>query len=232
MVYGHVDDIPAEVRRPVRRRPERRPPAGAQEVTARQAQPGQADARRIAVRTVGVSRQARFERRHEARVGHAKQFQALWRQQPTHPALRREPSVTLGYRVRQQGERRVTSVGQEGVDEDEPQQSAGKPGGNAGQDHPGVAVPGQHDIGEPLGLDGRNDVLHVRVESDAGAHQVRPVPQAGQGGREHVVPTPPQLVGDSAPAPSAMPGAVDQHVTGHFSPSAHVPGAPIGRREA
>jgi len=51
----------------------------------------------------------------------------------------------------------------------------------------------------------------VGVEIDVLAHEMRALAEPGERRREHLVALFLQQVGDAAPAPSAVPGAVDQH---------------------
>src|SRR5439155_4942522 len=72
---------------------------------------------------------------------------------------------------------------------------------------------------EVLVVEHRHDVADVRVEVDAGVQQVRPLPQARERGRVHVVPRGPQESRDALIAPPAVRATVYENVSRHrFAP--------------
>jgi len=69
----------------------------------------------------------------------------------------------------------------------------------------------QNDILQAFPREDIGDIGNVRVERDLVAHQVRALAKAGERWRVDFVTLGIQQVGHAAPAPSAMPGAMDQH---------------------
>ena len=67
----------------------------------------------------------------------------------------------------------------------------------------------QNDVFEVFPFDHVDDVCDVRVERDLRAHQVRALAEPGQRRREDLVAAALQQIGDAAPAPAAVPRAVD-----------------------
>jgi hypothetical protein len=67
------------------------------------------------------------------------------------------------------------------------------------------------DVLQVLPLDDVHHVGDVRLEIDIAAHEVRTLAQARERGREDLVAAALEPVGDAAPAPAALRGAVNQH---------------------
>ena len=67
-------------------------------------------------------------------------------------------------------------------------------------------------VAQVLHLEGRDDVFDMGRKPDIRGNQVSAVPEAGQGRREHTMARRPQALGDSFPAPAAMPRAMHQQV--------------------
>ena len=83
--------------------------------------------------------------------------------------------------------------------------------GGAGDRQAAEGMPDQHDIAQFLGLDHVDDVLGESIERDVFGQQVFPLAKPGLGRREHLMPGRAQPVRNPAPAPAAMPGAVNQY---------------------
>ncbi len=68
----------------------------------------------------------------------------------------------------------------------------------------------EHDVGELFGADEAANVLDMGRKIHRFVEQVRALAEAGERRREHAPAAGFQPVGDEAPAPAAVPGAVDE----------------------
>jgi hypothetical protein len=139
------------------------------------------------------------------------------RQEPAFAPLLDEPAHPLALRRRAEVDVRLTWRQRARVHVHELSQALGRPVGDAGDDHAGVAVPGQHDVVQVRVGHRVEDVGDVRVEVHVGTGQVDPVAQAGEGHRVHFVPAFPQRARHFAPRPRAEPGPSDEYVRCHAS---------------
>src|SRR5580765_2603486 len=129
--------------------------------------------------------------------------------------LRAESRRALGHDV---VECALAVLGNEGVEENEAADALGGALGDAGHHHPSVAVADEHHLAQVLHLEEPDDILHVHVEVDVGAREVRALAKPGEGGPEYIVTSVPQDGCDKAPFPTAGPGAVHQNESRHDLP--------------
>ena len=83
--------------------------------------------------------------------------------------------------------------------------------GDARHDHPTIGMAAKNDVVHLLPADEIDDIGNVGAEIDRCGLQVRPVGDAGKRGHINAVTLGREPVIHSAPAPSAMPGPVNEH---------------------
>ncbi len=104
----------------------------------------------------------------------------------------------------------------DGVDVDEVAQALGHPVRDGRADHAAVGVDDQHDLVQLFHLDGVGHVGDVRLQRDRGRHEVHALAHAGERHGMHAMPGPGQRRHHVAPAPAAVPGAVDEQEIRHL----------------
>ena len=132
------------------------------------------------------------------------------RQRNAAPLLPHEPAPRGGEIGRQRVERALPTLAQQRVEEHELPELFRHAVGDAGDDRAAEAVADQHHVLELLGLDEVRDVGDEDVERDDAGQVVARRAETGEGRREHSVARRAQPLGDDAPAPATMPGAVDE----------------------
>jgi hypothetical protein len=110
-----------------------------------------------------------------------------------------------------------------GVEVDELADPVGGQVGGAGDDHAAVAVAHEDHVVQPLVVQDGGDIAGVEVEVDGRADEVRPLAEAGQRRRVHLVAGGPQEPGHALVAPAAVPPAVHQYVRRHIPSGLPVP---------
>ncbi|GAA1844885.1 hypothetical protein GCM10009836_25480 [Pseudonocardia ailaonensis] len=114
-----------------------------------------------------------------------------------------------------------------GVDEDQVGDAVRDAVGGRGDDHAGVAVSDEDDVGEVVVEDGGGDVLDVGAQVDVGAEQVRRVAVAGQGRGQDAVAVGPEQWDDPLPGLAVVPRPVheDEGAGSGFDGRCHGPNA-------
>src|SRR5581483_5171592 len=87
--------------------------------------------------------------------------------------------------------------------------------GDASNNNPAIAMADQNHIVEVFENQDVHHVLNVGAEADGWREEVRPLAEPGEGGSEDLMSGCTQQRGHLAPAPTAMPGAMDEHKRCH-----------------
>ena len=108
------------------------------------------------------------------------------------------------------GEEIVPVGGEVGVQVDKGPEPVSKPVGNARHDHPGIGMADHDRMLQLAAFDEAGDVVDMGVQADIRPHEVRPAAEPGEIGREDRPAVRLQHGRHVAPAPAAVPGAMDQ----------------------
>ncbi len=120
---------------------------------------------------------------------------------------------------REPGERRLSVFEHDGIEIHELTNALRYAIGRAGDRQSTKAVAHQNDIGQVLVFEDVDDVLDEYTEIDRGRKQMRTFAEPAEGGGQDLMPVIPQDPGDRFPAPSAVPGAVNENVGRAFTAS-------------